>query len=311
VRDYQQELEVLRQQIARRREDTNVLNRLLEQEQAQQHAVELRLAEWDKEHRDVERMERVSLSSVWASLRGTKEEDLRREKAEEQAALLKMQEAERQLAEIQAEIEERHRRLRETEGCEAHYEAVLREKEREYRAKDPALAEKLAELERRRLEVTSRRQELLEAYAAGREALSRIQSALNSLDSAAGWSTWDVFGGGLISDVMKYSHMDDAQRLMESAQGALRRYQAELADVAVTARFDLQPGGFTRTMDIFFDNIFSDWAVRDRIGQSLNQLAYIEDQVGRMQVQLELDLDETASALAALEEEWKALVAEA
>lgn len=311
MRDYQKELEALREEIARRREDTAVLGRLQKQESACARTAEQRLREWDKEHRDVERMERVSLSSVWASLRGTKEEDLRREKAEEQTALLKLQEAERLLEEVQAEIEERHRRLQETDGCEQRYDALLREKEQVYRHRDPALAARLAELEREKLDITARRRELLEAQDAGRQALGSIQSALGSLDSAAGWSTWDVLGGGLISDVMKYSHMDEAQRLMESAQSALRRYQAELADVAMTASFDLQPGGLTRTMDIFFDNIFSDWAVRDRIGQSSNHLAYVENQVGRIQVQLDLELDETKTALDALEEEWKALVANA
>lgn len=311
MRDYQKELEALREEIARRREDTAVLGRLQQQESTCARTAEQRLREWDKEHRDVERMERVSLSSVWASLRGTKEEDLRREKAEEQAALLKLQEAERLLEEVQAEIEERHRRLQETDGCEQRYDALLREKEQVYRHRDPALAARLAGLEREKLDITARRRELLEAQDAGRQALGSIRSALGSLDSAAGWSTWDVLGGGLISDVMKYSHMDEAQRLMESAQSALRRYQAELADVAMTASFDLQPGGLTRTMDIFFDNIFSDWAVRDRIGQSSNHLAYVENQVGRIQAQLDLELDETKAALDALEEEWKALIANA
>ena len=311
MRDYQKELETLREEIARRREDSAVLERLMQQETACLQTAEQRLREWDKEHRDVGRMERVSLSSVWASLRGTKEEDLLREKAEEQAALLKLQEAERLLEEVRAEIEERHRCLQETEGCEQRYDDLLREKEQAYRHKDPALAAKLAQLEREKLDVTARRRELLEAQEAGRQALGSIQNALKSLDSAAGWSTWDVLGGGLISDVMKYSHMDEAQRLMESAQSALRRYQAELADVAMTASFDLQPGGLTRTMDIFFDNIFSDWAVRDRIGQSSNHLAYVENQVGRIQAKLDLELDETKMALDALEEEWKTLVANA
>jgi len=98
---------------------------------------------------------------------------------------------------------------------------------------------------------------------------------------------------------------------MQAAQSALRRYQAELADVAMAASFDLQPAGFTYAMDVFFDNIFSDLAVRDRIEGSLNQLAYVEDQVSRIQSRLEAELDETAREMDTLEEEWKTLVANA
>ena len=64
-------------------------------------------------------------------------------------------------------------------------------------------------------------------------------------------------------------------------------------------------------MDIFFDNIFSDWAVRDRIEQTRSQLSHIVDQVGRIQARLELELDETKRTLDALEREWKELIAKA
>lgn len=305
----QSELDALREQIARLREDSAVLERLLEQERELEETVAQRRAEWDMEYRDVERMERVSLSSVWASLRGTKEEDLLREKAEEQAARMKLQEAERQLEEVRAEFNARQERLRELPALERRYEALLEEKKAAYRESDPVLAAKLALIERRRLDETARRRELLEAREAGEQALGYIRSALESLDSAAGWSTWDMLGGGLVSDMMKYSRMDDAQRRMESAQSALRRYRAELADVAMEAGFELQSNGLTYAMDIFFDNIFSDWAVRDRIYNSLEQLEYVEDRVAQIQSRLELDLDETERTLNALEEEWKTLIA--
>ena len=41
--------------------------------------------------------------------------------------------------------------------------------------------------------------------------LDSLDSVLSSLESAEGWGTWDLLGGGLISDLAKHSHIDDAK----------------------------------------------------------------------------------------------------
>lgn len=308
MRDYQRELEELRERIAQRRDDMAVLKSLFRQEEDCKREVETRSAQWIKEERDVERLEKLTLSSVLASLRGNKDEEIDREKAEAYAARLRLQEAERQLDEIRSEIRIRQDRVQAYQDYEVRYERLLREKEAELRGKDPVLAEKLAELERQELGLTSRKKELQEAIAAGRAVCSNICAAQDKLNSAEGWSTWDMLGGGLIADALKYSSMDDAQRLMEQVQSGLRRYQAELADVAQTAAFDLQPNGFLQFADFFWDNIFTDWAVRDQIVQSQNRMWDLADQVKRIQSGLELELEETDCGLTALRNERNELV---
>ena len=156
--------------------------------------------------------------------------------------------------------------------------------------------------------MVSRKKELEEALSAGRQTLEHIQAALDDLDNAEGWSAWDIMGGGLIADAMKYSSMDDAQKKMEWVQSDLRRYQAELADVAQTAAFDLQPDGFLQFADFFWDGIFADLAVRDHIYQSQGQMQTLKEQVNRIQIGLEQELDETERGLKALREEKSELI---
>ena len=303
MRDYQRELKELRERIAGRRENIAVLERLQEQEVFWQQEVAQRQAQWDREQRDVDRLERVSLSSVWASLRGSKEDDLDREKAEAAAARFKLQEAERQLDEIRFEIRDRQDRVDADADCETRYETVLLEKEQEYRAKDPALAARLADIEQRELQIVSRHKELQEAINAGDRALFQIDAALEKLSDAESWSALDLFGGGLLTDMMKYSNMDEAQYLMERVQSDLWRYRAELADVAQTVSFDLQSGSVLRMADYFFDNIFTDWAVRDRIMQTGYELQEVADRVRRIQDGLIRDLKKTEQELIKLQNE--------
>ena len=308
MRDYQKELDALREQIAQRREDMRLLEQLCQQEKQCVQEVADRTARWNKEERDVEKLEKLTLSSVLAALRGNKDEEMDREKAEAYAAGLRLQEAERQRDELRYEIRLRQDRIKASASCEQQYEALLREKAEAARKENPALAEKLAELEQRELELTSRRKELQEALAAGRQTLVHIGAAMDDLQSAGNWGTWDILGGGLIADAMKYSSMDEAQKKMEWVQSDLRRYQAELADVAQTAAFDLQPGGFLQFAVFFWDNIFADFAVRDHIYQSQDQMQGLKDQVNRIQVGLEHELDEAERGLKALQDEKNELI---
>lgn len=309
MRDYQKELHAVRERIAQHRENLRVLEQLQQQEIAYQEHLQACERQYYKEQEDVDRLERVSWSSIWASVRGSKEEDLDREKAEAWAARVKLQEAQRQLEEIRREIADR--RSRTDDSCEAVYQELLREKEAEYRQKDPAFAAKMADIERRELDMATQRKELNEALYAGKRVLTQVHAALDKLSSAEGWSTWDLMGGGLIADVMKYSSMDEAQQLMESVQSDLRRYQAELADVAQTANFNLQTDGVTWAMDIWFDNIFGDWAVRDRIVQSGRQLEDVEYRIRSMQEQLEEQLSGVQHTMEMLQQEREEAVRQA
>lgn len=308
MRDYQKELNELRERIAQRRDDIAVYESLCRQEEDCKREVDNRMTQWAKEERDVEKLEKLTWSSIMASLRGNKDEDLDREKREAYAARLRLQEAERQLAEIRSEIRMRQDRLSMSADCERKYQAVLLEKAEEARKQNPVLAERLAELERRELGLTTRKKELEEALFAGRQTMDHIRLAMDDLGTAEGWSSWDILGGGLIADAMKYSSMDDAQKKMEQVQSDLRRYQAELADVAHTAAFDLQPGGFLQVADFFWDNIFADFAVRGKIQQSQNQMQELKVKVSRIQNGLEQELKETEQGLAALQDEKNELI---
>ena len=115
---------------------------------------------------------------------------------------------------------------------------------------------------------------------------------LASLGSAENWGTWDVIGGGLLTDMMKYSRLDEAQHSMEQMQSALRRYRRELADVAALHIGDFRPDGFTWTLDVLFDNIFFDWSVLEQISNSRDRVEDLRRQVGRTQGQLNLEFNQ-------------------
>ena len=156
-------------------------------------------------------------------------------------------------------------------------------------------AEQILKLETRAAYLESQERELEEACAAGKEALATTDQIAASLDSAEGWGTWDLFGGGLLSDMAKHSHLDDAQAQVEQLQSQLRRFKTELADVTIDADFQVSIDGFLRMADYFFDGIVADWAVLERIHQSQEQIGETRNRINSVLTHLHTLMEQTGA----------------
>ncbi len=114
--------------------------------------------------------------------------------------------------------------------------------------------------------------ERAEAIEAGKRAKRSLTNALNALDSARSWGIFDIFGGGLISSLAKHSKMDDAAEYIEEAKADLMAFSDELDDIQEYANIDLSTGDFWGFADWFFDGLFSDWVMQDRINEARSQV---------------------------------------
>lgn len=100
-------------------------------------------------------------------------------------------------------------------------------------------------------------------------------------------------GGGLISDLAKHSHLDDAQAKVERLQGQLRRFRSELSDVQIRCDLQLNVDSFLRFADVFFDGLLSSWAVLDRIGSAREQVLRTQSQIENVLSRLKVPLAST------------------
>ena len=113
-----------------------------------------------------------------------------------------------------------------------------------------------------------------EAIDAGERALSSLQAARGELQSAGNWGLLDLFGGDMISGLVKHSKMGNAQKYMEEAKYNLQSFSRELQDVNMTHNLNLNVG------DFFFDGLVADWLVQDRINEARNQ---VEDAIQQVE----------------------------
>lgn len=293
MENYSEKLEQLREQMARRRRLSAEVSTLEDRRASLAQRVQQLKEETYKEQLDVDQLENFSAAKLFYQIVGKLDERLEKEQAELYAAALRYDSARQELQSVEGELDSRRRELARLDGCEAEYERLLAEKARVLR-EDPASpsARRLLALEERQARLSAREKELNEAILAGCDALSDIRAIEESLSSAEGWGTWDVFGGGLISDMAKYSHLDEAQRQINTLQRSLSRFRTELADVDIRVDIQIEVDSFLRFADYFFDNIFTDWAVLDRIRNTQSQVQQVDGSVRTIVSRLERSLEQ-------------------
>lgn len=276
---YDEKLKALQEKISRSRQLTSMLKEL----RSQRDTIAARVRELEAikvdEQADVDRLEGRSLASFFYNVIGKMDERLNKEREEAYAARVKYDAAARELEAIDGDIQRCESELSGLRGCEREYEATLREKANAVKSVGGARAEEIFKLEERHAYLESQKKELREAISAGNSARSTAESVLSSLDSAEGWGTWDLLGGGLLADMAKHSHLDEAQGAIERLQSQLRRFKTELADVTIHADMQVNVDGFLRFADYFFDGLFADWAVMDKISQSQSQVQSTKSQI--------------------------------
>ena len=241
------------------------------------------LVAFRKEQEDVEKLEGRSLANYFYQVIGKLDDKLDQERKEAYAAKVKLDAAERELAGIESDIKEIQEQITDVLVAEARYKDALELKRRQLKDSGTQVADQILSMEERIAALQAQKQEIREAISAGYSARSTADRILSELEDADGWNTWDILGGGgIITHMAKHSHLDEAQDLVQELQSQLRRFKTELADVQISANMQVNIDGFLRFADYFFDGLFADWAVGDKISQSLSSVSNTKSEINRM-----------------------------
>jgi hypothetical protein len=125
------------------------------------------------------------------------------------------------------------------------------------------------------------------------------------------WNTYDThFGGGMIATAMEHSRLDDAAAAAAEADrrmAVLRTDLTELDQVAATSPL-VTLSSATKFLDLWFNNIFTDLAVRDRIKQGQQNVAQSMHMVDAVAERLHAKSGEVQSRLTEIEAQRRDLL---
>jgi hypothetical protein len=234
----------------------------------------------EKEVLEAEKFESTSISTVFYSILGNLDERAKKERGEALAAKLKYDQTARDLESLKDHISELNSERLNYAGCEKEYARLFEAKKDILLKESGDAAAKILELTEGLNIAGTRLKELQEAIAAGNNVLDSLDRVYDSLDSAAGWGTWDILGGGLITDLVKHSRIDDANSEVINAQRLLSRFKTELADISINGdMISIDQNSFLCFADFFFDGLIADWMMQTKIKESLEQVSIMRNQV--------------------------------
>lgn len=156
----------------------------------------------------------------------------------------------------------------------------------------------------------SRRKELREAMQAASRAEATVETLLDSLKNAKGWSTWDAVGGGLETDFIKYRKMENAQSIADTLSSQLSALRDELSDLDNAGELAIRVEGFVRFADWFFDDFISAWCVRSKICDSIDQAEAVKYRLEQLNRRLQESFDDSQKRTRTLQRECDAAVRE-
>jgi hypothetical protein len=224
-----------------------------------------------KEKVDVEKLEHLSLTGLFYSVLGSKEEQLDKERQELLSAQLKYQQTKKQIAFLEQDKIALTQKLGDLAGVEAVYERLLSEKDDLLRRSDQPVASELVDLSGQIADLNLQLKEISEAITAGKIVIAGMNEIIDSLESAEGWGLWDLLGGGMLSTAVKHSRINDARASVIDVQNNVSQFKRELTDVQKKIDLKIDIGELASFADFFFDGLIIDWLVQSKIEASLEQ----------------------------------------
>lgn len=307
-----QTLEQLRQKAAGKDHLEAKLRELRSQKwEYERNVISLKVA-FREEQADVEKLEGRSLANYFYAVIGKLDDKLDQERREAYAAKVKLDAAQRELDAISQDIGRIQAQLADICIAEADYRRALEQKRAELKTSGTAAGEQILAIEEKIALLEAQKKEIREAISAGYSAKGTADQILSELDDADNWNTWDILGGGgIITHMAKHGHLDTAQDLVSDLQSKLRRFKTELTDVRIQADLQVNIDGFLRFADYFFDGLFADWAVGDRISQSHSSVAGTKHKITQTIDKLEKMQNAVEAEIKKLKEELDACVVSA
>jgi len=250
---------------------------------------ELKLAELEfekleenlnEEYADIESLEKLTLKGVFHSILGNKEKQLEIARQEYLTATLKYKAAKTTIQTLQFELKILKRKTQLLQDLEAELIGLHKIRENELKVEPSPQGESLRHILLEIDDQITYSNSLDLVKNSGKLALKKLSMAVLALQEAKNWGDWDMMSKRQkIGDYVKHSAIDDAKQFAFDAKRALLVFERELQEINMQLNTkQLEIGSLSSFLDVFFDNLITDWIFQQKIKKTLINLnEVIED----------------------------------
>ena len=322
--DYDAALAELREKIRRKKKAQNLLAHFSEDAARLNSVMEDRKAEYEQEQEESDALQSATLTLLFYSLLGVKEDKLSKEESEALAAKAAYETAKAELDHVLNRQVELRAEIRSLGNCERYYEEMLAEKKAWLLANKEAVNAEVEALEAEKAAIMADSKELKEAMESGQYALRVANSIVAALQSAQLLSIKDTMpsgrGGRSIGasvrddeiDVKKRNALVRLNNSVQSLDKYLQDFAAELKDVSdIPMEYQLPTTRFGSTLmfiDRWVDDLISEIVVDAKLNAMEKQMRPLLDAITPIVAGLEQEYAKREAACAEIDEKIRAVV---
>lgn len=237
-------------------------------------------------------------------------ERVEKEREEAMAARREHEQTDRALADIERQIADLKAQREQLAASQSEYESLLAQKENLPGA-NGAEGSRIKQLRQTIASSQNNLKEIGEALIVGHRVSGGLDRALANLNSAQGWGTFDMLGGGLIANIAKHSNISKAKAETDSIEFLLNEFGKELTDLKIDTELRIDISGFSRFADFFFDGLIADWNMQRKINDSRDSVLTVKSKVDLILDQLDELSRKEAETIKKAEAEIEELLAQA
>ena len=319
--DYDAALAEIRENIRRKAKAKKLLAHFEEESARLTSVMEDRKAEFEAEQEDVEALQDATLTLLFYTLIGLKEEKIQKEEAEALAAKAAYETAKAELEHVLNRQVDLRAEIRNLGNCERYYEEMLAEKKAYLMAKEATVNAEVEALEAEKAAIIRDSKELKEAMESGQYALRVAHSVMDALGRAYSLSAQDTqtsrhsyTRSGIRDDDIDHEKRNTLIRLNNSIQTLgryLQDFAAELKDVTLVPMGDLPTTHFSDSLlfiDRWIDGLFSELVVDVKLHRMETQMLPLLEKLTPIVKNLENEYAAKEAACAAIDEKIREMV---
>ena len=259
----------------------------------------------DKELKDIENLEGLSLKGLFYKTLGNKEDQMDKERQEYLETSLKYKEYKKEIELMEFERNLLRKKLTSLPGLKKKLEELKKKRKHEILTSPQInLRNEFQDLLRKIDTSILLNKELEEAITEGEKAIKTLSVVSSYLRRAGKWGKWDMAGNNRRGAYMKHQSIDKALKELPHAQHQLNLFSRELRDLGENnINFKLNMVQFNRFSDFFFDNLISDWIIQQRIKSTINNIESTTDHAKRILLNLVQEKEQNDKRYILLNEE--------
>lgn len=237
--------------------------------------------ELHNEYADIEALEKLTLKGIFHSILGDKQKQLEKARQDYLQVALQHNECKNEIEALQFEMRVLGKKTDTLNELEQELETLQKIRENELKIEDSPEGIKLRSLLNKIDDNVARTNRTDEIRNTGKIALKKLSMASLALQEAKNWGNWDMMQKRhRMSDYYKHSAIDDAKQFAFDAKRALLAYERDLDELGMRLNtHQLDISSLSSFLDIFFDNLITDWIFQQKIKKTLSNLNLVIDDV--------------------------------